>query len=295
MFNFRDSGRFGRRVVEVPTLGAIHCAAGGRWDVPFLYDEIFRNREYVRNGIELKEGDTVFDVGANVGLFTLFAHRECHGNVTIFAFEPIPLTFEMLKLNVKRLGLTGNASVKLFCEGLTALDAPKEIEFTYYRNEPANSTYEVIDKEEQIRTLTAPSNFMGFARDRAKPLYVLLLLLWPVRRFIIRQLVGWAYRPTKVTCPMTTLSNVIERHDVATIDLLKIDVEGAELDVLRGLKDEHWERIKQVSMEVHDWGGKLKRIELLLRQKGFRSVTYDRRQAFKQAGLRNYDLYAVRC
>lgn len=293
MFSLRNGVRFGGRVVEVPTLGAIHCAAGGRWDVPFLYDEIFRSRAYVRHGIELKAGDTVFDVGANVGLFTLFAHRECHGNVTIFAFEPIPLTFEMLKSNVKRHVLTTEAVVKLFGQGLTALDEPNEVEFVYYRHEPANSTYTVIEKEEQIRELTLPSNFMAFARSRVIPLYVLLSLARPVRRLIIRQLIAWAYRPTRVTCPMTTLSNVIERHNVATIDLLKIDVEGAELDVLRGLQDEHWERIRQVSMEVHDWGGKLKHSELLLRQKGFR-VTYDRRQAFKQAGVRNYDLYAVR-
>ena len=37
---------------------------------------------------------------------------------------------------------------------------------------------------------------------------------------------------------------------VERIDLLKIDVEGAELDVLAGVEDEHWPLIRQISMEV---------------------------------------------
>jgi hypothetical protein len=37
-------------------------------EVSILYEQI---QEYFKNGIELYEGDTVFDVGANIGLFTL--------------------------------------------------------------------------------------------------------------------------------------------------------------------------------------------------------------------------------
>jgi hypothetical protein len=37
--------------------------------------------------------------------------------------------------------------------------------------------------------------------------------------------------------------------------LLKVDVERAELDVLRGVREEHWPLVRQVAMEVHDGGG----------------------------------------
>jgi hypothetical protein len=41
-----------------------------------------------------------------------------------------------------------------------------------------------------------------------------------------------------VACPLVSLSQLIEQHGLATIDLLKVDVERAELDVLRGVKGE---------------------------------------------------------
>ena len=47
-------------------------------------------------------------------------------------------------------------------------------------------------------------------------------------------------------CRMCTVSDLIRDHALARIDLLKIDVEGAELDVLRGIAPEHWALIRQV-------------------------------------------------
>jgi hypothetical protein len=49
---------------------------------------------------------------------------------------------------------------------------------------------------------------------------------------------------------MCTLSDAIREHHVNRIDLLKIDVEGAELDVLRGIERSHWLFIRQISMET---------------------------------------------
>ena len=45
-------------------------------------------------------------------------------------------------------------------------------------------------------------------------------------------------------CPLHSLSDVIRRHDVRGIDLLKVDVQKSELEVLRGIDDEHWPRIR---------------------------------------------------
>ena len=52
---------------------------------------------------------------------------------------------------------------------------------------------------------------------------------------------------TQYLVPMCTLSDVIEEHGI----VLKVDVESAELMVLKGVKDEHWSRIWQVSLHVH--------------------------------------------
>lgn len=44
-------------------------------DVAFLYDEIWEQRAYLDHGISIGPGDTVLDVGANIGLFSIQAAR----------------------------------------------------------------------------------------------------------------------------------------------------------------------------------------------------------------------------
>ena len=47
-------------------------------------------------------------------------------------------------------------------------------------------------------------------------------------------------------CALCTLSEVMAQQCLERVDLLKIDVEGAELDVLRGVQPADWPRIQQV-------------------------------------------------
>jgi hypothetical protein len=44
------------------------------------------------------------------------------------------------------------------------------------------------------------------------------------------------------------------------VDLLKIDVERAELEVLNGIEQSDWSKIKQVVMEVHDTDKRLEKV-----------------------------------
>ena len=53
------------------------------------------------------------------------------------------------------------------------------------------------------------------------------------------------------------------------VDLLKVDVERAELSVLRGIDAGDWVKIKQLAMEVHDIEGRLKQVVELLEGLGF--------------------------
>ena len=46
-------------------------------------------------------GDTVLDVGANVGAFALHVAKACDGNLRILALEPSPDTFAALAANSK--------------------------------------------------------------------------------------------------------------------------------------------------------------------------------------------------
>ena len=56
---------------------------------------------YFEHGVVLNDGDTVFDVGANIGAFGIRAVQQ-HAAVRVFAFEPVPEIFKTFERNSKR-------------------------------------------------------------------------------------------------------------------------------------------------------------------------------------------------
>ena len=79
--------------------------------------------EFCKN--EIKKGDTVVDVGANIGLFTLFFSKLVGTTGRVIAFEPDPENFDVLKKNIELNEITNvtliqkgvsnkNESVKLY-------------------------------------------------------------------------------------------------------------------------------------------------------------------------------------
>jgi hypothetical protein len=75
--------------------------------------------------------------------------------------------------------------------------------------------------------------------------------------------------------PVRKLSNMLKEQGLhgQTIDLLKVDVEGAELTVLLGIDDATWCCINQMVVEVHDGeDGRVDKIIELCKTKGFTKV-----------------------
>ena len=91
----------------------------------FVEGQVFGDRCYLRHGIELDDGDCVFDVGANIGVSAIFFHREC-GSIRIFAFEPSPVARECLKANIELHGIDAH----VFDCGLSRKSGTAE--FTFY-------------------------------------------------------------------------------------------------------------------------------------------------------------------
>ena len=52
----------------------------------------------------LKSGQVFYDIGANVGAYSLIAAKYHHGTVTIYAFEPALQNFPLLVENIRRNG-----------------------------------------------------------------------------------------------------------------------------------------------------------------------------------------------
>jgi len=74
----------------------------GGFEVNLLYHEIFLQKTYNKNGILLKDGDVIFDVGANIGMFTMH-QASLHNSLKIYAFEPVNQTFKALEQNVRKI------------------------------------------------------------------------------------------------------------------------------------------------------------------------------------------------
>jgi FkbM family methyltransferase len=65
-----------------------------------FYENLIR-RDYLRHGIQLNQGDTVIDIGANIGAFTVLAASIVGSQGQVLAFEPEATTFKCLLKNIQ--------------------------------------------------------------------------------------------------------------------------------------------------------------------------------------------------
>ncbi|BAY59221.1 methyltransferase FkbM family protein (plasmid) [Leptolyngbya boryana NIES-2135] len=254
-------------------------------EVPVLYEQV---QEYLRYGIELNPGDTLFDVGANIGLFSLWAYERCQRNLQIYAFEPIPEVFEALKLNAQRLA---PATMKAFSFGLA--QERKSVVFDYYPNATALST--AYPEGNQTRATVEQAIKTALANpDPREPFDIWLLRLFPsfIRSLLINYKLDELFQAKPVYCKMHRLSDVIRDHSVQQIDLLKIDVERSELDVLMGIEPQDWCKIKQITIEVHDHSQRVDRVCELLKSHGFSKITIKQDPLLQGSDI--FNLYAIR-
>lgn len=238
------------------------------WDPPQLWyqlEEIVDERCYLRGGIEVPAGGLVFDVGANVGVAAAFFASVC-GAGTVHSFEPVPRIFRQLEEN-----LAAFPACRAHPYGLA--ESARRATITYYPEAPAMSSLYADPGADRELVRAAMLN-RGMSAEDAE-----------------RELEGrYADRRT-VECELRTVSSAIRDLGVETIDLLKIDVERAELDVLRGIEEDDWPRIAQVVTEVHDGGERREAIEALLEARGF-ALASEQDRSMKGTPVRM--LYAVR-
>lgn len=217
------------------------------------YREIFEDEIYLKHGITLNDGDCVFDVGANRGTFTLYANHKAK-NIKVYAFEPIPTTFEVLRTNVK----LHNVDAKLFNCGVS--DKPGAADFTFYPlMDGLSSRYADIERDKEItRTI-----ILDWVKDNPDQGGQQLLSTDEVEQVLTDR-----FQSETFACPLVTLSDVIAQENIEQIDYLKVDCERSELDALTGIREDDWKKIKQVVLEV-ETDEMLEEIIALLREHGF--------------------------
>lgn len=285
---------------RLPDGEAFFTPRGARLDVAKVGREV---AEYFATGIELKKGQVVFDVGANVGLFALQAARHTDGELSLYCFEPIPEIYRALRTNFERHPILRRTRHRLFNCGLTANEERRAVQFYYFKNIPCDSTYDIEAKRRDFedafetfarrtcnqieRALPGP---MGRFLGRAARVVVADLPKGPIGRYLSDRVTGME----TVECPLSTLASIVEEEAVPRIDLLKIDVEGAELDVLLGMHEAGWKKIRQIVLEGHDQNGRLRDLKELLEARGMTIGHIGKPEDTQALGLTNFMLSATR-
>ena len=90
---------------------------------------------------------TVIDVGANIGLFTLWALAEAPTS-RVIAIEPAPATFALLGRNLRAASADTRVSALMLGVGS---EIRRGSELTYYPRMPGNSTFHPEEKWAQRR------------------------------------------------------------------------------------------------------------------------------------------------
>jgi FkbM family methyltransferase len=213
---------------------------GGRWaagEAHYLYHEIFTHDDYLKDLPPLPPDAVVVDAGANIGLFALRIAQVCP-EAHLVVVEPVPSTCALLRLNLEDLAVDEVDVLEVALgesSGRTVLTA--------YTHLSANSTGRPQEK---------PASWVAEMRS-AQP---------------DQATADEMLSTSLVEVDVVRLSQVLPRHR-SRIDLVKVDVEGAELEVLRGIDDHDWPRIAAVVVEVHDVDGRLAEVERLLTRRGF--------------------------
>jgi FkbH-like protein/FkbM family methyltransferase len=246
-----------------------------RYETEYLYEEIFEDRCYLRHGIHLQDGDTVVDIGANIGLFSLFVLSQCR-DACIYAFEPAPVAYQRLKANCEAYG----SNVTAVNAGVS--DRPRTATFTFYEKSSVFSGFHADQAEDREAIRAVVRNAL---RDETS-------IDGEAAEEFVEELIADRLRSSSHECRLTSVSQIFQEYGLDRISLLKIDAERSESEILSGIEDQDWPKIAQIVIEIHDATGEaVSRIQDLLTAKGYRCAVEQQSQ-LERSGL--FNLYATR-
>ena len=234
---------------------------------------------YLDFNIDIHSNDTIIDVGANIGVLGMRLSKEFK-DITIHCFEPIPEIYHVLNRNSK---LSLNPNFKTYMMGLS--DEDKVLNFTYYPNSPALSTAQpqIWDNDQE--------NFISAVQGNIDNLPTQLWWAKLMPKFMTPLVAKYlTSNSKKVKSKVITLSSFIEKNKITNIHLLKIDCEGEEINVLKGIKNIHWKLIHAIVMEVNDVENNVVLAKKILSKNGFKNIKLEKEKGFEKTKLIN--LYA---
>jgi len=134
----------------------------------------------------LKNGDVFFDIGANIGCYTLIASKITGSSGHVFAFEAIREVYEKLTFNIQLNNLSG-----ITAENLAIFDQKDLLEF-------------YVSSGENI----GMSSIFHHDNERGDTVQVQAI----------------------------SVDEYVEENQISRVDFIKLDIEGAELHALNGMR-----------------------------------------------------------
>lgn len=215
------------------------------FEADMLIAEIFEHSIYQNGNISYSAGDAILDIGGNVGLFAHFASQQCD-DLVIISCEPIPDLHELLCKNTASIR---NAKVKPLLTGVASNSAP--MRFHYTPRFPCASTA-FPDLSDDNFDRAVEFTLGAFEQLKSPTLRrVLQIIPSPIRRLIATWTTRYHTKSIEIECQMTTISGLIDQFDLERVALVKMDIEGAEVEALKGIRSEHWHRLEQFCIETH--------------------------------------------
>jgi len=205
----------------------------------FLVREIFFTRVYNPSYLPIEDNDIVVDIGANNGIFTLFAASITHN--AVHAFEPSPRNIEVLRRNITANGLH---HVTAHCYAVSDKPGSAKLFLNAADGQQNLLSDQILPaKIEQYKTCT-DVNYLIPRNDEAV---------------------------TSIEVPTTTLQEIIDSNNLERIDFLKLDCEGAESPILQSTPTSYLQRVRKIAMEFHDHLSELNHNDLqhILESAGF--------------------------
>ena len=222
-------------------------------DSSYKYFQAISKAKDIRNGswsepeldlipFAVQPGETALDLGANFGLYCYHLAKVLGRSGRIYAFEPVPFTFETLRLVAKILGFR---NVTLFEKGCS--------------EEAGRISFEV--PVQTSGAFAAGQAYIGGRRDDREGK---------------EQQVRWA-GTRQVVCEVVKLDDFLP--EVESLSLIKCDIEGAELLAFRGAKKMIAKHLPSVICEINPWflegfGIRLDELLAFFSEQGYRLYHY---------------------
>lgn len=164
---------------------------------PVVYSAIVRN---------IKEGDTVVDVGANIGYMTMAMAKKATSAGSIIAYEASPYNFELLKSNILINGYSKH--VHLFNIGI--YNHTTELEFiTNKQSDGGAHVYTGSEEYEKYHELSYREGLGDAKKSNTHDI-------------------------KKTIISTTTLDESLSKIGVHAVNFMKIDIEGSDCHALQG-------------------------------------------------------------